>query len=239
MDKAILEQIGLSKGEAETYTILLKIGEATASEIAKQTKIARPNIYDYLNKLKEKGLISFITKENKIYYTPLSPEKILDYLNEKRESIEQNLPEMLSIYQKEKKKTKIEVYEGPAGLKILMNDVINEGKDFIGWGASDKVKEYLPEYFIKRYVKQRETKKIKAKMLVVEKEGRLRTPFTQFKEIPKEYSSTSTTVIYGNKIGIIIYILIPITIIIESEELANSYRKHFELLYKKTRKKFK
>ena len=51
MDKAILEQIGLSKGEAETYTILLKIGEATASEIAKQTKIARPNIYDYLRLL--------------------------------------------------------------------------------------------------------------------------------------------------------------------------------------------
>lgn len=236
MDKTILEQIGLTKGEAEVYLILLKIGEASASEIAKHTKIARPNVYDYLNKLKEKGLVSFVSKENKICYVPASPEKILDYLDEKKNMIEQSMPKLLSIYQTPKKKQKVEVYEGTMGFKALINDVLKEGKNFVGWGGSDRGKEYLPDYVIENYLEQREKKKIRGKMLLVKQGGRLEIPLTQFKEIPKEYSTASTTIIYGNKIGIMIYTLIPIVIIIESNELTDSYRKHFELLWKTAKK---
>lgn len=230
--KTILEQIGLSKGEAEIYLILLRIGEATASEIAKHTKIARPNVYDYLNKLKSKGLVSFISKKNKIYYTPASPEKILDYLDEKRDLIKQKLPNLLKLYHLEKEKPQVNVYEGAEGFKILMNDIIKTGEDFVGWGASDRVRELLPDYIIERYLKQREQKKIRGKQLFVETEGVLKTPMSEFRVIPKEFSSPATTVIYNNKVAIMIYTAIPLVIIIKSKELADSYRKHFKLLWK-------
>lgn len=237
MNKTILEQVGLSKGEAEIYHVLLKIGEATASEVAKHTKIARPNVYDYLNKLKDKGLVSFVTKRNKVHYIPASPEKILDYLEEKRDLIKQELPNLLRIYQPKKEKQQVEVYEGAEGFKTLINDIIRTGKDFVGWGASSKVKEYVPEYIVARYLKEREKRKIKAKLLFVETEGIIQTPLSTFKSISKEYSSPATTLIYDNKVAILIYTAIPLIILIKSKELADSYRKHFELLWMQTKRK--
>lgn len=233
MNIKVLEQIGLTKGEVEVYLILLKIGEATASEIAKYTKIARPNVYDYLNKLKEKRLVSFVNKNNKTYYLPSSPERLLEFIDEKRDILQNNLKELLSLYKPKKQKPTIEVYEGAEGLKTVMNDIIKEKKEFVGWGGSDKIRDYLPDYFIERYINERKKKKIKAKLLYTEGEPQIKINLTKFKSIPKEFTSPSTTVVYSDRVVILIYTPIPVTIVIKSKELSESYKKHFELLWKK------
>ncbi|MBI2106640.1 ArsR family transcriptional regulator [Candidatus Woesearchaeota archaeon] len=230
--KEILEQIGLSNGETEIYMILLKIGESPASEISKHTKIARPNVYDYLNKLKEKGLVGFVNKKNKVYFIPSSPEKLLEHLEEKMDLLKEEIPALLKIYNPGKESSKVEVYEGSEGFKTMINDIIKVKKDFVGWGGSDKVKKYVPGYIVKRYLNSRKKYNIKGKMLFVEKESVLETPLTEFKSIPKQYSSPSTTIVYDNKVAIMIYTLIPLVIIITNRELADSYKKHFDLLWK-------
>lgn len=236
MDIKILEQVGLSRGETEIYLVLLKIGEATASEIAKHTKIARPNVYDYLNKLKEKGLTSFVTKNNKMYYTPSSPERIIDYIEEKKDVLVNNIDSLLSLYTSKKEMPKVEIYEGTEGFKILMNDIIKNKQDFVGWGGSDKVREYIPEFFIERYLNLRKKNNIKGKMLYVETEHVLKTPLTKFKKIQREFTSPSTTLAYGDRVAIMIYTSIPLIIIIKSKELAESYKKHFRLLWNNVNK---
>lgn len=236
MNKEILEQAGFSKGEVEVYTILLKIGESTASDIAKHSKIARPNIYDYLNKLREKGMIGFITKSGKLRYIPASPNKILNYLEEKTALIKEDLPNLLKLYNQDKEKNIVEVYESVGGYKTLMNDIIKNKENFVGWGASDKVKEVVPDYVIERYIKQRESKGIKARLIFSEKEGVLKTSLSEFKSIPKEFTSPSTTIIYGEKVAIMIYTPIHLIIIIRSSTLAKSYKNHFELLWKLAKK---
>ena len=49
---------------------------------------------------------------------------------------------------------------------------------------------------------------------------------------PKEFASPSTTLIYGNKVLIWIWSETPITLEIESNEVTQSYKKHFELMWK-------
>ena len=235
MDTKILEQAGLSKGEAEIYLVLLKTGEATASKIAKHTKIARPNVYDYLNKLKEKSLVSFVTKNNKMYYIPASPEKIVNLLDEKKEILINNMDLLMKLYQQKKDAPQVEVYEGADGFKTLMNDIIKSGQNFVGWGGSDKVREYLPEYYVARYLNLRKKHNILGKMLFVETETVLETPLTKFKEIPKEFTSPSTTLTYDDKVAIMIYTAIPVIILIKSKELAESYKKHFNILWNKVK----
>src|SRR3989344_47198 len=233
MDQRILEQVGFSKGETEIYLVLLKIGESTASEIAKHTKIARPNVYDYLNKLKEKGLTGFVSKNHKMYYFPSSPERIIDYIDEKKDILLSNIDNLLDLYKPEKEASKIEVYEGSEGFKILMNDIIKNNKDFVGWGGSDKVREYVSEHIVERYLNLRKKMNIHGKMLYAETENVLETPLTKFKKIPKEFTSPSTIISYGNNVAIMIYTAIPVIIIVRSKELSKSYKKHFELLWEK------
>ena len=236
MNPEILEQAGLSNGEAEIYLVLLKIGDATASDIAKHTKIARPNVYDYLNKLKEKSLASFVTKNNKMHYIPASPEKIVDFLDEKKEILIDNIDSLMKLYQPKKAAPKVEVYEGAEGFKTLMNDIIKSGQSFVGWGGSDRVREYLPEHYVTRYLNLRKKHGILGKMLFVKTETVLKTPLTKFKEIPKEFTSPSTTLAYDDKVAIMIYTAVPVIILIKSKELAESYKKHFKLLWNKVKK---
>src|SRR3989338_6505680 len=232
MDPKILEQAGLSKGETEIYLVLLKIGDATASEIAKHTKIARPNVYDYLNKLKEKSLVSFVSKDHKMRYIPASHGKIIDFLDEKRDILTANMDSLMKLYQPRKEAPLVEVYEGNEGFKTLMNNIIKTSDDFVGWGGSDRVREYLPEHYVTRYLNLRKKYNIRGRMLFVKTEMVLKTPLTTFKEIPQEFTSPSTTLAYGDKVAIMIYTTIPVIILIKSSELAESFKKHFNLLWR-------
>ena len=64
MDKNIqnLVNLGLTEGEAKVYTALLGTGSSTVGPIVKASGVASSNIYDILERLIEKGLVSFIIK---------------------------------------------------------------------------------------------------------------------------------------------------------------------------------
>ena len=61
----VLEFIGLHKNERIIYLDLIKNGSSTALEVSKRTKIHRPNTYDALRKLLEKGFISQVKNISK------------------------------------------------------------------------------------------------------------------------------------------------------------------------------
>ena len=74
----MLEEFGLTETEEKVYLSLVKLGESPASEIIKKTQLHRTTIYDVLERLIEKGLISFVTKNKIKYYLTASPSKFED-----------------------------------------------------------------------------------------------------------------------------------------------------------------
>ncbi|MFH1211984.1 MAG: helix-turn-helix domain-containing protein, partial [Candidatus Woesearchaeota archaeon] len=68
MENAVLREIGLSKNECRVYLSLIKLGSGTVQEISKKSNVHRANVYDVLNKLMEKGLVSYIIKKGKRLY---------------------------------------------------------------------------------------------------------------------------------------------------------------------------
>ena len=59
-----LKKVGLSNGEIEIYEILLDSGLLPVGKVHEKSRIERRNIYDILNKLIERGLVTYII-ENK------------------------------------------------------------------------------------------------------------------------------------------------------------------------------
>jgi hypothetical protein len=55
---------------------------------------------------------------------------------------------------------------------------------------------------------------------------------SEYKFIPREFFNPTATHIAGNMVAIIIWTTPPTGIIIESSEVADSYRKYFNLLWK-------
>ena len=53
-----LKQIGLTDNEIKVYLTLLKIGPSIVSKIAERSGLYRPYVYDTLERLQEKALVS-------------------------------------------------------------------------------------------------------------------------------------------------------------------------------------
>ena len=70
MDIKLLEEIGLANSEIKVYTTLLKTGEIKVGELIKELSLHRSRIYEAINRLTDKGLVSYVIKNN-IKYNPL------------------------------------------------------------------------------------------------------------------------------------------------------------------------
>jgi sugar-specific transcriptional regulator TrmB len=68
MESIELTKLGLTEGEAKVYLALLKLGSSTVGPIVKKSKVAYSNIYEVLERLISKGLVSFIKKEKTKYF---------------------------------------------------------------------------------------------------------------------------------------------------------------------------
>jgi len=235
MDQEKLIALGFTKREAQAYLALLILEEAKAGEIAERTKEDRTNIYDSLRSLIKKGLVNYVKKDNKTYFRIAPPDKLKAYLAEKEKTLQDILPELNKMYKSYSPKPVIEVYEGREGIKTVLTDMLNEGKDFVGFGATDRVSILLPE-FTKRYLKEREKRKIRARQFYPEGEKILKSPLSTFKSTPKEFSGPATTLIYGAKVALFMWFIEPpVVVLIKNADAANAYRNQFEFMWKMTK----
>ena len=78
-----LIKMGLTSGEAKVYVALAEIGSTTVGPIVNKSKVAYSNIYEILNRLIDKGLVSFIIKEKTKYFQAATPNNIKKFLYNK------------------------------------------------------------------------------------------------------------------------------------------------------------
>lgn len=232
METKTLENLGLEEKEVKIYLSLLKLNQATATKISEETRVERTLCYSIIQKLIDKGLVSYIIENNVKYFKPAPPEKLMQDLKEKEEELKEIMPELISLTKFKQEKTKAEIYQGKEGMKTVLKDIIKQKKDYIVFGEEGRFQETLPIYS-EQFMKKLEEENIKERVLV--KEGQkdiVKSKNSQFKYISKEYFYPSSTVVYGNKIAILVWSEPFLTILIENKEVADSYRGYFELLWK-------
>ncbi len=228
--KEILQKLGLTDNEARVYLALLELGPSLAGQISRKTGVHRRNIYDITERLIEKGLIGYIVKNNRRLFEAANPERLKEILKEKQRELEEALPNLTLLYQKTKEKQETNFYKGIEGLKtIFQEQVTGKSKEILILGASSSAFEVLPFYF-KWYDKDRVKKKIKARIIASNKLPKI--PLSEIRYLPQKYSNPLAINIYGDKVAIILWKKPPLAIVIKEQEIADSYRKYFELMWK-------
>lgn len=141
--KESLLKIGLSETESEIYLQLIKKGILTAVSIAKETKIHRRTIYDNLNILQNKGLVTFYLENNVKYFKANSPDILKKNEEERLAEINSILPELNKYYSAPYKNPQVELFKGLDAVKTLLYDM-EKTKDVIYWlGGGFKILENL------------------------------------------------------------------------------------------------
>lgn len=244
-----LKSIGLTEGEIKIYLALLELGSSSISKIIQKSKVSGSKTYEVLDRLAHKGLVSNTVKNNVKYFEASSPERILDYLEEKQDQIEgekeeirQIIPELI-MKQKHAKKAEAKIFSGWEGMKTANEDIINtlkKGEEWLSMGITSQPEEW--EIYFTNKQKERAKKGIILKQIINKKyaelyKNRKNFPHTFFKFLPKEFEMPTSTEIYADKVSFFILLKeSPMVILIENKEIADSFRKYFSHMWKTARK---
>jgi hypothetical protein len=169
-------------------------------------------------------------------FEAVSPNRFLDVLKEKESVVRDFLPDMLDLYGKTKEKQETNFYKGKAGLKTVFEDQISEGKEILILGASPQAYEILQFYF-KWFDKRRKKARIKTRIIFNKTDKKLKIPLADIRYLPQKYSSPLAVNVYGDKVAIILWSKEnPWAILINQKEIADGYKKYFELMWRIAKK---
>ncbi len=241
MKPSLLKEIGLTETESKVYLCLLSIGATSAGRIVQETGVFRKNVYDTLQTLIEKGLVTYVV-ENKIkYFQPKSPENLLRFLEEKKSringqviEIKNIIPELLQKFSSITPEIQSEIYRGTEGIKTILNECLNY-KEILFIGATGEVENRLP-YFWPKYNEKREKMKVMWKLLLVYEarhKAITKSKYYQYKVLPKIVSGLNVIYIYGDYMANVLWLEKPVAFVIKHKSLAESYRKYFHYLWNK------
>ena len=232
MDLFVLKQLGLTNNEAKIYLALLEVGPCSAGKISNKSGLHRRSVYDSLNILIDKGLVSYILKNNIKVFSPCSPNRFKDILFEKQNLLDSILPDMLSFFESSKKCEETNFFKGREGLKSVFEDQLEVGCEILVIGASPLAYDILQFYF-KWFDKKRVKHKIKTRVIFNKPDKNIKIPFSEVRFLPQKYMSPLAINIYGDKVAIILWSKNnPLAIVIKNKMISEGYKKYFEVMWR-------
>lgn len=239
--KEELKKLGLTENESKVYLALLGLGSTNAGKIIKKTKLHRNIVYDNLEKLIEKGLVSFVIIRNIKYFEIAPSTELKEYIKkQKKEVIEKEkivkklLPEIEKKRDVERKQ-EATIFKGQKGVKTLLDELTKTKSEVLVFGTGWGMRETMPVYYEQWHLKLAKNK-VKCRIVLPQnKKGKFLKPFIA-KYLPEENIMPSTIAVWENKVLNVIWEEEPLGILIISDKVAESYRRYFNLLWKIAKK---
>lgn len=242
---SILEDIGLTGRETQIYEEILRKGEVKVGLLLTDLRMHPQIIYRTIKSLADKGLITEFMRRGRKHVRAESPNKLLKIEEKRLSRLEDYLPTLISMHKRGAKQTIVRVEKGnDAIVRLRQNAVekLSKGDTYYVIGGSSERFYSAMGLMLKSIEAKRVKKGIKRKMISYESQrqeiARLDTEKsnTVLRFIEGEKTSPASTAIYGDTVGLMIWSDEPVAIILESKELADSYRDFFNSLWKISKK---
>jgi sugar-specific transcriptional regulator TrmB len=230
---------GLSEKEVEIYLTCLKTGESTTNRLAELTSIRRSTVYEVIETLKKKGLISSFVKGKKSYFVAAKPSTLVSLLREKEESIREILPNLNALGKLSLDKPNVEIYNGILAIKPIFLSML-DSCEILVYGASILGDKAFGT-FTANFARKRLERKVLLKAVIGETVPEHMTEkdvekITEIKKLNMFEDYHVGYFVWGSKV-LILGVKEPyFATLIESEVLAESQKKLFEYLWKIAKK---
>jgi sugar-specific transcriptional regulator TrmB len=242
MDTQTLKEIGLTDNEIKIYLFLLKNGNSTTGPIIKKTQIANSRVYESLNSLISKGILTFNSQKDGKHFQAQGPEIFLEKQKELKERLENFIPELKKIKTKEEKEIQSAIYQGIQGFKTAFKKIIEDCPEketiyIIGFPNQIYKIEQL-KLFIANMNLKSASKKQKLKILLEQStketlgKEREREKYTEIKYMPKGYISPIAMDIFQDHVYIFIWEENPTVFMIKNKKVAESFKTYHNFLWK-------
>jgi sugar-specific transcriptional regulator TrmB len=249
MNTKILAEIGFTPGEIKVYLALVELGESTIGPISKKSRVTPSKTYPILEKLKEKGLVSHVIKSGTKYFNILNPERILNFLDDKKKRIDQqkkDIKEFIPQIRSKHKKTDqyATVYESFNGIKTLYDEILDylsaNKENFIAFSMREEYKKKQMNLFFRNYNVKRAKLGIKIKLIgLAHQRSFLERENKDYLNIETRYVDHAVpagVIIYGDNVATLLWYDVPTAFVIHSRQNAHAYKKFFNDMWKIAKK---
>jgi sugar-specific transcriptional regulator TrmB len=234
-----LKEYGFNEKDAKIYIYLLEHKDSLVYQIAKETKIPRTTVYASLEGLRHKNFASIFKKNNVAYWNAENPKRLVSAAEEKSKMINEILPNLESLFNKNDSNPNVKFYEG----KESMKDVILNMYDYLHTRGIHEIYTIShPELFdnfpklLPEFIKAREKLNIRTR-LIAHHVAKTDTPVTyktnsmrETRFLPEGFHFNCTMMIGGG--GDMAAIIsfkdnVPYSVTIESPTIVNMFRQVF------------
>ena len=240
MEERLIE-LGLSKNEAKIYLYLLKNPDITTGLIIKETGIVNSRVYESINSLIRRGLVSYTVQNNGKHFDASPPEKFLQKEEERKGMIEKMIPDLNKLRIEKDSTAKTSVYEGFEGFKTAFSKIIDDCPqkgviNIIGFSeqifGSESLRTFITNTNLKSS-KKKQKLNILLDLSVKETFGkdRKREKYTEVRYMPEGYISPSAIDIFEDYVYIFLWDKKPFVFMIKNEKIAESFKQYFHFLW--------
>lgn len=240
MYQEILEKLGLTVNESKVYEALLNTGISTANDIALEARIQRRNVYDTVKQLKEKGLASEIVDKGIRKFKAIHPQQLRNKISEQESLLEQVLPEMTAKFEAIDPIEQTLVFKGIDAVKNFYWDIVKSGDDLWVLGGRGNWLDARWKFFLPKFDRERLAKGIRFRHLFYHELKDKKHPKhritkilkdNEYRFLPKDFSSTCSIEISGNRVASMYWEDEPLLVVIISKPIAQGYKKYFEFMW--------
>jgi sugar-specific transcriptional regulator TrmB len=240
-----LQDVGFTEGEERVYIALLRLGPSSTGPIAKEAGVSRSKLYEILEKLARKGVVSHYQRNNVKTFAAARPERILDYIDHKEKELQQqktlfshSLPYFEGIIGKNESTRDAQVFEGMEGIKTVREtalEYMKSGEIMYYFGNSKSSHEHVLGYW-DDWNNRRVKKKLWAYIIYNQDakefgERRKKWKYTKVKYLPKAASSPAWIEIYGDVTALALKEETPMSVVFNNKLVAQSFKTYFNILW--------
>lgn len=231
-----LTELWLNEKEALIYTIILKLGFSSLTDISEWTWIKRSTLYSYIESLLKKWFISKTIKSKRILYIAENPESLLTEYNKKVNNFSDNLPSMLNLFNNSKWKPNTTIYEWKVWIKKIYKEIWDTFSPIYAMLSAESFIKNVDLEDRKQFLNNIELNDNKLYNLLENNKAWLQFKrefewkVMKAKIFPKKFDLTVDILIYWNKVAMISFDNIN-GIVIENKEIADFQRNIHQLLW--------
>jgi sugar-specific transcriptional regulator TrmB len=230
-----LMDAGLGNNEAKVYLALLRLRSADPTQLIKESGLHRPNVYNALSKLIEKGLVSTEQTFAKKRYIASDPRQLLYMIKSKEEQVVRMIPSLMSLYSSDAEHAKEVIhFKGPEGVMNAYYLMIDQRQPFFAMCVSGKNRKFLKH---RHYIwdKERIARGIIVKAIYFESSRKEKRNFgeklMELRYLPEKYRNDATVDICGELVLILLATDEISGILIRSPEIAEAFRQYFKIMW--------
>ncbi len=226
---------GLRPKQAKVYLATLQVGSGPILKIAQQAGLARSTTEIVLASLLEKGLVSVFKKKSVKYFSADDPHTIISSLKEKTTIIERALPKFMALYGSSKARPAVRFYEGKPGMKIILQEILDEAKSLLSFGSAEDLFATLESFpdFVKKRLELKVPIKVILKDSAKARERKLlgSQQLREVRLVSGNYDYHGLFYIWNDKVAMFSFGSDLSALVIESKDISKMQKAAFDIMW--------